>query len=75
MPTTKFKDSISSEFTLTYFDPKEITIQVEASLKGLGAVLLQDNKPVTFASKALADVETRYANIEQNLLAVLYGRE
>ena len=41
----------SSEVTLTYFDPKkEITLQVDASLKGLGAVLLQDNKPVAFAT-------------------------
>ena len=70
------KDSISSEVTLTYFDPKkEITLQVDASLKGLGAVLLQDNKPVAFASKALTDVETRYANIERELLAVVYGCE
>ena len=36
----KIKDSISSEVTLTYFDPKkEITLQVDASLKGLCAVL------------------------------------
>ena len=49
----KIKDSISSEVTLTYVDPKkEITLQVDASLIGLGAVLLQDNKPVAFASKA-----------------------
>ena len=72
----KVKDSISSEVTLTYFDPKkEITLQVDASLKGLGAVLLQDNKPVAFASKALTDVETRYSNIERELLAVVYGCE
>ena len=72
----KIKDSISREVTLTYFDPKkEITLQVDASLKGLGAVLLQDNKPVAFASKALTDVETRYANIERELLAVVYGCE
>ena len=67
----KIKDSISSTF-----DPrKEITLQVDASLKGRGAVLLQDNKPVAFASKALTDVETRYANIERELLAVVYGCE
>ena len=62
--------------TLTYFDPKkEITLQVDATLKGLGAILSQDNKPVAFASKALTDVETRYANIEREVLAVLYGCE
>ena len=67
----KIKDSISSEITLTYFNPKkEITLQVDASLKGLAEVLLQDNKPVAFTSKALTDVETRYANIERELLAV-----
>ena len=68
----KIKDSISSEVTLTYFDPKkEITLQVNATLKGLGAILLQDNKPVAFASKALTDVATRYANIERDVLAVV----
>jgi len=72
----KVKDSISSEVTLTYFDPKnEITLHVDALLKGLGAALLQDNKPVAFASKALTDVEMRYANIERELLAVVYGCE
>ncbi|KAK3728042.1 hypothetical protein QZH41_004796 [Actinostola sp. cb2023] len=70
----KIKDSISNEITLTYFDPKKETVlQVDASTKGLGAALLQDDKPVAFASKALTDVETRYANIERELLAVVYG--
>ena len=46
-----------------------------ASSKGLGAVLLQDDKPVAFASKALNNMESRYANIEREMLAVLYGCE
>ena len=48
---------------------------MDASLKYLDAVLLQDNKPFVFASKALTDVETRYVNIERELLAVVYGCE
>ena len=65
----KIKDSISNEITLTYFDPmKETILQVDASMKGLGAALKQDRKPVAFASKALTDVESRYANIERELL-------
>jgi len=72
----KIKDSISSEVTLTYLDPKkEIMLQVDTSLKGLGTALLQDYKPVAFVSKALTDVEMRYANIEQELLALLYKSE
>ena len=70
----KIKDSISNEITLTYFDPmKETILQVDASMKSLGASLTQDRKPVAFASKALTDVESRYANIERELLAVVYG--
>ena len=38
-------------------------------------MLLQDNKPVAFARKALTETECRYANIERELLAVVYGCE
>ena len=72
----KITASISEELTLAYFDPsKEITLQVDASLKGLGAALTQEGKPVAFASKALTEVESRYANIERELLAVVYACE
>ncbi|CAB4017439.1 transposon Tf2-1 poly [Paramuricea clavata] len=47
----------------------------DALSKGLGAVLLQENKPIAFASKALTPAESRYANIERELLAVVYGCE
>ena len=70
----KVKSMISTECTLTYFNTRKPTvIQVDASLKGLSAALLQDNKPVAFASKALTDAEKRYANIERELLAVVFG--
>ena len=72
----EIKKSITDKITLTYFDDnKHVTLQVDASTRGLGAALLQDGKPVAFASKALTDVETRYANIERELLAVVYGCE
>ena len=50
-----------------------VTIQRDASGKGLGAVLLQDNKPVCYASRALTDIETRYAPIETEMLAVVFA--
>ena len=72
----KIKESISNEVMLTYFDSSKPTVlQVDASLQGLGAALLQDDKPVAFASKALTNTETRYANIEREMLAVVYGCE
>ncbi|KAK3563461.1 hypothetical protein QTP86_028882 [Hemibagrus guttatus] len=40
---------------LAYFDPlKELRLQVDASKYGLGAVLLQDERPIAYASKSLS---------------------
>ena len=44
-------------------------------MKGLRVALLQKGKPIAFASKALTGPETRYANIESELLAVVFGCE
>ena len=41
----------------------------------LGAVLLQDHKPVAYASRSMTCAETRYAQIEKELLAVLFFLE
>ena len=42
-------------------------------MKSLGATLLQEGRPVAYGSKALTPAETRYANIEREMLAVVYG--
>ena len=61
---------------LKYYDRnKPVILQCDASLKGLGACILQDDKPIAFASKSLTDTKTRYANIEQELLAIIFGCE
>lgn len=45
---------VSETPVLKYFDPTKATkISVDASSKGMEAVLLQDNQPVAYASKAL----------------------
>ena len=59
---------------LTYFDKtKKHTIQCDASKKGLGAVLLQESKPVMYVSRALPETEQRYSNIERELLAIVFA--
>ena len=59
-----------------YFDiGKPVTIQVDGYGKRLGAALLQEERPVAFASKALTPTEQRYANIECELLACVFGAE
>ena len=52
---------------------KPLMIQCDASEKGLGAALLQDGKPVAFARRALTDTKTRYAQIEKELLAIVFS--
>ena len=70
------KEVVSAEVTLNYFDPqKPITLQVDASMAGLGAVLFQEDRPVAFASRALTETESQYANIERKMLAVVFGCE
>ena len=59
---------------LTYYDvTKPVKLQVDASKSGLGAVLIQSNMPVAYASRSLTPAETRYAQIEKELLAVVFG--
>ena len=70
------KQVITTLPVLTYFDKtKKHTIQCNASKKGLGAVLLQESKPVMCVSRALTETEQRYSNIERELLAIVFALE
>ena len=73
---TQMKKEISSAPILAYYIPKkQIVLQTDASIKGLGACLLQDGKPVYFASKALTEAQKGYVAIEIKLLAVTWAME
>ena len=48
-------------------------MEVDASQKGLGLGLLQNNKPVAFASKSLSPAQKNYSNIERETLALVFG--
>ena len=70
------KSAIVSAPVLCYFDPqKPVTIQTDSSSSGLGSCLLQEGKPVAFASRALSTAETHYAQIEKELLAIVFACE
>ena len=72
----KLKERITSSHVLAYYDVnKPVTMSCDASKSGLGAVLIQEGKPVAYASRSLTDAETRYAQIEKELLTVVFGFE
>ena len=67
---------IASAGTLAYFDTnKSVALEVDASQHGLGAVLLQDRKPVAYASKSLNPTEQEYPQIEKEMYAIVFGAQ
>ena len=56
---------------------KPFVLRTDASDRGIGAVLMQDQgdglHPVAYASKKLLDAETRYATIEKECMAIVWG--
>ena len=72
----KIKDKVTETPVLAFYDPdKQLSLQVDSSKDGLGAVLLQDGHPVEYASRTLTPAERNWAQIEKEALAVLYGLE
>ena len=54
----QLKRIATSAPVLSYYDLKKaITLSVDASSKGLGAVLYQEEKPVAYASRALTPTQ------------------
>ena len=86
---SQVKQAICKDITLRFFDSDlPLYIEVDASKKGIGAVMLQPDKntkntssssipcnlrPVSYASKTLTSAESNYWNIECELLGVLFS--
>ena len=77
----KLKNDLKDIVTLAYFDINKNTIlTTDASDYGAGAVLSQEDKDGTrrmigAASRSFTETEKRYATIEKEALAVVWGLE
>jgi hypothetical protein len=72
----RLKKTMTGTTVMAYFDPNKSTrVIVDASPVGLAALLTQNNKIVSYASRALTSVEQRYSQTEREMLAVVYGVE
>ena len=70
------KKELIRALVLAYYNPrKETVLQTDASTKGLGACLLQDDKPIYFASKVLMETQQGYVTIEIESLAIAWAVE
>lgn len=82
----KLKELIKNEPVVVYPNfNKKFTLTTDASNYALGAVLMQENRVICYASRVLKDSELNYSTIEKELLAIhwathyfkyyLYGRK
>lgn len=72
----RIKEKLVSAPVLALFDSKvPLVLATDASESGLGAVLVQRDRPVAYASRSLTDAERKYSTIEKELMAVVFGLE
>ncbi|UYV65657.1 hypothetical protein LAZ67_3004985, partial [Cordylochernes scorpioides] len=72
----KLKNMVSNAPILTFFDPtKPITISSDASQYGISTVLMQGGQAIEYASFSLNATQRKYAQIEKELLAIVFGCE
>ena len=57
----------------TFNVKEDVTLQCDASQSGLGAALLQNGQPIAYTSRALTPAETQYAEIQKELLTIVFA--
>ena len=69
----KIKNLITSAPVLSFYDPKKpVSLQVDASSVGVGACMLQDEKPVAYGSATLTQTQQHWSQIEKECYAILF---
>lgn len=70
----KLKRQLINPPILKYPDySKKFKLVTDASDYAIGAVLMQDDHPISYASRTLNDHEKRYATVEKELLAIVWA--
>ena len=65
---------VSSTAVFGYLNlEEEVTLQCHTSQSVLGAALLQNGKPVAHGFRALSAAERRYAQIENEVLVIVFA--
>lgn len=57
-----------------FLDPKKpVSLSVDASSLGMGAIMLQNIHAIAYASNSLTESQQNYAQIEKEMLAIAFG--
>ncbi|XP_037571213.2 uncharacterized protein LOC119453257 [Dermacentor silvarum] len=68
------RQSLTKAPVLAFFNPKKpFILSVDARQSGVGAVLMQDGRPIAFSSRSLTEAQQNYAQIEKEMLAIVHG--
>nr|XP_034828815.1 uncharacterized protein K02A2.6-like [Maniola hyperantus] len=71
---TRLKNIICQAPVLSHYNVKKsVVLSVDSSQSAVGAVLLQDNHPICYASKTLTSSQKNMAQIEKELYAIVFG--
>ena len=72
----EIKNVLTQAPVLAFYDvEKDVTMACDASSCGLGACILQEDRPVAYASRSLTSAQKSYAQIEKELLAIVFAAE
>ena len=70
----KLKVAIATAPVLVVVDPcKPFVVETNASASAVGAVLLQDRRPIAFESKKLNNAQRNYSAYECELYAIVHA--
>ncbi|CAB4033708.1 Hypothetical predicted protein [Paramuricea clavata] len=70
----RIKDLCCTARILAYYDvKKDVKIQCDASKNAVAAVLLQEGKPIAYASQKLRTSELNWSPIEKEMLAIVFS--
>ncbi|MCO5582166.1 hypothetical protein L7F22_036056 [Adiantum nelumboides] len=68
------KQALATAPILAIVDPtKPFVVEIDASDKAIGAVLLREDRPIAFESKKLDKAQQNYSVYERELYAIIYG--
>ena len=72
----KVKRMLTDTPSLPYYNSDdELIVENAACEYGIGSALMQTDGQIAYASRSLSSVEQRYAQIEKEMLAVVFGLE